>query len=368
MKILQIHQNLEGGGIEAMICHLSNEMVKTNDVTFCSIFEPKPSDVFYQKLLPEVKRISCHKVNRGFSIQEIFAICRIIRQGNYDVVHIHGFFYYFFLAILFNLLSHTRFFYTVHSDALMENSPWDLRVLWLKKLFFKCGFIHAITISKASQDSFTKLYNCKSRLIFNGIKKYETAWQTESLVAKYKFTEHTKVFVHAGRLDVPKNQMVLCKVFQTLIDEGHDVVLLIAGGICLASPEIYENLKPMFNNRIVYLGERNDIPQLMSECDAFCLPSIWEGLPVTLLEALSVECIPICSPVGGIVNVVKNGVNGILSSSSEEKDYLAAVSCFLAMTEPEKAEMKKNCLASFENYRIENTAKQYLDYFKQPKN
>lgn len=48
----------------------------------------------------------------------------------------------------------------------------------------------------------------------------------------------------------------------------------------------------------------------MAHCDAMCLPSIWEGLPVTLLEALSVGCIPICSNVGGIPDVIESGMNG----------------------------------------------------------
>ena len=48
-------------------------------------------------------------------------------------------------------------------------------------------------------------------------------------------------------------------------------------------------------------------------------------MPVTLLEALSVGCIPICSPVGGIVNVVKHGVNGLLSKDSTEEEYYLTV-------------------------------------------
>ena len=44
MKILHIHPSLSDGGIESMICHLSNEMVKTSEVTICTIFAPKASD------------------------------------------------------------------------------------------------------------------------------------------------------------------------------------------------------------------------------------------------------------------------------------------------------------------------------------
>lgn len=52
MKILQIHHSLAGGGVESMVCGLANEMIKTEDVTVCSIFEPKPTDVFWYKIDP----------------------------------------------------------------------------------------------------------------------------------------------------------------------------------------------------------------------------------------------------------------------------------------------------------------------------
>ena len=58
MKILHIHPSMGGGGIEAMICALVNEMSKSNDVTLCTIYSPKKNDVFEQKLSASVHRIS----------------------------------------------------------------------------------------------------------------------------------------------------------------------------------------------------------------------------------------------------------------------------------------------------------------------
>lgn len=362
MKILHIHTKMVSGGIEAIVCNLVNEMSKTDDVTLCTIFQPTEDDVFYRKLDEKVKKITIGKKHFGFSIKEIWKIYRVISQGHYDVVHIHGCFQYYFLAIAL-LHSKVKFIYTIHSDARKENQVWDWRLFKLKKYMFAHRWMWPVTISEASQQSFEELYHCNSHLIFNGIAKNKTEISNNNVIDRLRKSKDTKVFIHAGRISKPKNQLVLCRVFKQLVANGKDVVLVIAG-----SPEekaIYESIKSYFSDRIIYLGERNDIAELMSHADAFCLPSLWEGLPVTLLEALSVGCIPICSPVGGIVNVIESGKNGLLSKDSSESEYLKTVNTFLNMADDEQTLMKESALKSFEKYDIKNCAYQYLKVYSE---
>lgn len=355
MRILHLHTSMSGGGIESIICGLVNELSTNNDVTLATIFKPKKSDIFEKKVDPAVKRITLGKVKPGFSVSEIFRIFRLINRGGYDIVHIHGFFYYYVLSVL---LMHrkVKFFYTIHSDAIMENSPWDRRILWLKKWCFKKRYIHPITISPASKESFAKLYKTNSTLICNGIPR-PIITTTENPLEQYKITPRSKIFVHAGRINVAKNQLVLCKSFSRLIKNGYDAVLLIAGGNY--DYTIMQQIQPYFCDRIVYLGERGDIPTLFSRADAMCLPSVWEGLPVTLLESLSVGCIPICSPVGGIVNVISHGYNGLLSKDSSEDQYYKVLEEYMEMSAEKQNEIRNNCVESFKPYDIKQTAQQY---------
>ena len=98
---------------------------------------------------------------------------------------------------------------------------------------------------------------------------------------------------------------------------------------------------------------------LFSYADAMCLPSIWEGLPVTLLESLSVGCIPICSPVGGIVDVVTHGYNGLLSKDSSEEQYYKVLKEYMDMSDERHKEIRNNCVESFVPYDIKQTVQQY---------
>ena len=79
-----------------------------------------------------------------------------------------------------------------------------------------------------------------------------------------------------------------------------------------------------------------------------------------MLESLAVGCIPICSPVGGIVNVVEDGRNGLLSKSSSEEDYYQTMQRLLAMDADGIARMKQQVRASFQPYHISHTVEKYL--------
>ena len=360
MKILHIHPSMAGGGIEAMICGLVNEMAKTNDVTLCTIFEVNNDNVFERKLSPLVHRKTLGKHKPGFSLKEVFKVYAFIKDGKYDVVHIHGFFYYYAMAV-YLLHDKVKFVYTIHSDASKENSIWDRRFLALKQFAFKHKYIHPVTISQESKRSFTAFYGLDSTLIYNGIPEY-IATNSASKLKEYRKTDKTKLFFHPGRITEAKNQLVLVKAFDKIIKKGNDVVLLIAGS--KQDLQIWASIEPYLSERIIYLGERTDVRDLLAEADAFCLPSIWEGMPVTLLEALSVGCVPICSPVGGIPEVITDGVNGFMSNDSSEESYYNVLCRFLQCRETEMYRIKKNCLESFGKYRIAEVAKSYISVYQ----
>lgn len=350
---------LGSGGVEAMIASLSNEMSKNNQVDILTIFAPKESDLFIKRLDSRVGFHTLGKVTTGISLRYIWKMYRFIRYGNYDVVNIHGFFYYHFLSVLLNH-NRTKYFYTVHSDAVKENNNWDRYLFKLKRFCFKKMWMRPITISETSRVSFERLYKCSSILIHNGVENRRTSdLIIPEIIKLIRINKDTKVFLHAGRISEPKNQLVLCEAFSQIINEGTDVALIIAGPN--QDQSIFDSLKPFFSNpRIHYIGERNDIINLLCYSDAMLLPSLWEGLPVILLESLSVGCVPICSPVGGIVDVIHDGYNGILTKDSTKESIIKSVRDFLAFKENKLSVMRKNALSSFETYDIANTSKEYL--------
>ncbi len=79
------------------------------------------------------------------------------------------------------------------------------------------------------------------------------------------------------------------------------------------------------DNRVVFLGHRNDIPGLLAACDVFVLPSLWEGLPLSILEAMAAKRPVVASRVGGNPEVIADGETGLLVPPASPEALAAAI-------------------------------------------
>ena len=360
MKILHMCESLAiGGGIASFISDITSAQVLHHNVTIGLI--NKQSTECRINIAKDVKVVEFGKSKAGFSIKYPIHIYNYIKKSKFDIVHIHSSFLYYALSVIL-LHKSTKFVYTIHSDAVQENaSRWDRMFFWLKKMCFRLGWMHPVTLSNASKKSFDDLYGMDSKLIPNGIRRCEVQCGT-NLLDQYRYTSNTKVFYHPGRISEAKNQVVLCEAFRQLILDGQDVVLLISG--TKQDVYIYSQLEHYFSDRIVYLGERKDVLELLNEADAMCLPSKWEGMPIVLLEALSVGCLPICAPVGGIPEIIQDGYNGLLASSSNLDDYIESLYRYLSLSKEATAKMKAYAKNTFDEYTIEKCSSKYCQFYE----
>ena len=95
MRILQMHRNLGAGGIEALVFHLSNALAKEHDVTVCTINTPSTADHFFARLDPHIKKETIGMTPGNNPLGTVIKIFRYIRKGHFDIVQLHGFFYFY---------------------------------------------------------------------------------------------------------------------------------------------------------------------------------------------------------------------------------------------------------------------------------
>jgi glycosyltransferase involved in cell wall biosynthesis len=86
-------------------------------------------------------------------------------------------------------------------------------------------------------------------------------------------------------------------------------------------------------DRVRFLGERSDVPDLLAACDVFVLPSLYEGLPISLLEAMAAERPSIATAIGGVDEVVRDGESGLLVPPAEPRAMASALRRLLADAE-----------------------------------
>jgi len=137
-------------------------------------------------------------------------------------------------------------------------------------------------------------------------------------------------FLIAGRLHPEKGYEHLFEAVRLLKDrEGQPFVLLVAGrGPFL---ERYQQRVSALGiaDRVRFLGFRDDLPDLMTSSDLFVLPSVAESFGLVLAEALYLGLAVVASRVGGIPEIVDDGVDGLLVAPGDAQDLAAAMEAFL---------------------------------------
>ncbi len=360
MNILHVHIEMSTyGGIETFIASLANEQAAMgHNVNVLSVFATSGGP--WDRLSPAVQKFTLGKSTEGFSIRYPIGIYKFIRRGQYDVVHVHGYIAYYALAVL-GLHKKIHFVYTLHSDAFQEGNVWDHRLYRLKRFFFRHNWVTPVTISTPSEHSFEEYYGFQANMILNGITLPTLSSQIQ---------RNPNELIIPARISKVKNHLLLVRVVQRLVKEKYPIHLTIAGDV--QDTSIMESFKPFLGPNIEYVGSVDDVTTRMQSAGALCMPSLWEGLPLTILEALSCGCIPVCSPVGGIVEVIKDEYNGFLTTAPLQSDedseelYLTALKRYLDLTEDARAQMRRNAILTAQAFSMTQTAAHYLDLYNQP--
>ena len=111
------------------------------------------------------------------------------------------------------------------------------------------------------------------------------------------------------------------------------------------------------------LGYRSDIQNVMSQCDFIVLSSLWEGLPLTPIEAFSVSKTVVATSVDGTPEIVKNNVNGLLVEP-KNVEQLADKICFLIENKDIRVKLELCAKYTFdEQFSFSKLEENYIQYY-----
>lgn len=368
MKIAQVIIGLSSGGAERLVVDLVNEWSKEgHEVSLITLKDDTihPFGFYKKELSTSVNYINIGIV-KGFTLSQAFQVFREIKKIKPEILHFHlgKTMFYLLLPILF--YRKPKYFETLHNraDKVNQNTVQFL----IKWMIYKMNLVRIFTISKDNQLSFFKTYKQKDAgLIYNGRSKTPPTEFMEGVKEEIKLlkqSENDIVFLHIGRCVEQKNQKMLISTFNNLADKGINYILLIIGE-GFDSKEGIE-LKKMANPRIHFLGTHSNVQDYFYCADAFCLSSIFEGMPITLIEAFSCGTPTISTPTSGAIDIIENEKNGIISNDYTTESFEKALLKFIEIQHTLSRETLKQYYS--EHLSIEKCAQHYYAAFTNESN
>ncbi|MGE7856167.1 MULTISPECIES: glycosyltransferase family 1 protein [Bacillus] len=159
---------------------------------------------------------------------------------------------------------------------------------WYAGAFIAPCATHFLACSRAAAQWLFANRESATKILKNGIECDEFTFNSdirEQVRKELKLHEGVFVLGHVGRFAYPKNHTFLIDIFAQLIEYRPNSILLLVGDgpLRLDMEKKVEKLK--LTDKVKFLGIRSDINRLLQAFDTFVFPSIYEGLPVTLIEA-----------------------------------------------------------------------------------
>lgn len=296
--------SLAPGGAERLSVDLCNSLVSSGeDVTLLTTDDDSVADnAFYKGDLFEDVHYFNLGARSGHSPRALRGIYRSIRQLRPDVVHAHTDLVQLLLPSLF--LRRPHYVHTLHNLAGIVLNNRALMPL-SRSLYRK--LVTPVTISPICSKSYRELYGMDNDvMIVNGRNRSELSPEADAVRNRLNaFKANGRLFVHVARFAPQKNQKVLFEAISFL----EDARLVVIGG---DYPE--DIIRVQRQDRVMFTGPIRNVADYLACSDFFVLSSSYEGLPISLLEALSWGVIPVSTPAGGVVDVIDDGRNGFLAA------------------------------------------------------
>lgn len=321
MKILHIIESLECGGAEKVLINLANEQSKSDNVYICCV---KREGELIGEVSNRIKVLSLNN-REGNDIFLPKKLRTLISENKIDVVHSHNWGLYLDCILSVIISKDVKLVHTVHGPYIpYGNSLMSFIKKYIRKTlevlltYRVCKIITVSNLLSPYVNKHLLIHQNKIITIKNGINNIEPKSE------KYIDNGLTK-FITVGRLTDIKNQKMMIEAFSQSLGENKKLFLEIIGDGELRD-ELEEQVKRLrIEDSVKFLGYRNDIEQLVNKSDIFILSSNYEGISISVLEAMRSSLPIISTDVGGVSETVKDGINGILVEKNNTQEMSDAI-------------------------------------------
>lgn len=358
LNVMHLIVKLPIGGMERM---LYEEVKNYNKDLFnpivCCI---KEGGFFAEKLRED--GIKVHILNRmkthSFDFCAVYEIYKILKKENIHILRTHAYHANLYGRIAGKLAKTPIIVCSYHDMYEQINKPKFHRRLFNFLLYNFCDSIVAVSNRVAKDiERIDKVPKEKIRVIYNGIEIEKFTTNLDKKEARYFFglPEERIIVGTLGRLTTQKGVEYLVRAL-----EGLDISLAIGG-----KGPLEDELKTLAKSLKIdsyFLGaiEPEKVPIFLSSLDIFCFPSLWEGMGVTLVEAMAVGLPIVASDLDPIKEVLGDcGIYFPKKDTSKLKEALIA----LVEDEHKRKTLSKKAKERAKIFSIKNTVAEYENLF-----
>lgn len=310
MKVIQIMPEFGLAGAEIMCENLSSELKKMGiDIVVISMFDFHSA--ITDRLEEQGIRVIYLNKKPGLDLSMIPKMITIFRKEKPDVIHTHRYvMQYAIPAALFGGVK--KRVHTLHNIASKENTEKGQK---LSNLFFHRFHVIPVALSDEVKRTVIERYHLDAGnipVVFNGINLDKCLIKTDYHV------NGTFKFLHIGRFAPAKNHLMFLRSYRKVLEVHPDTHLTLVG-----TGEMEQEIRSAvielgLENHVTFYGITDNVYPLLAETDAFILPSSYEGMPMTLLEAMASALPIVTTEVGGIPDMLINGKEALLQKPTEE--------------------------------------------------
>ena len=221
----------------------------------------------------------------------------------------------------------------IHTDH-ARDFPDKRRYMFAEYVMSKFAY-RVVGVSEhtsANLVNYEKISQAKVMTIWNGIygPQYDIKIDRSKKRQELGIKNNGPIIGLGVRLTEQKGIRYLLQAMPAIINEFPDITLMIAGDGELKSCLQNDAMELGIADNVLFLGSRLDIPELLKLVDVYVLPSLWEGLPMVLLEAMAAGCPIVATEVGGNAQAITEGYNGILIEPRNPQKLAEAVIALLS--------------------------------------
>ena len=246
------------------------------------------------------------------NIKQIHHICR---QHSVDVIHCHLSDAEFIGILAGRLAGVRRILTTVHYPDLLPlrrgaDPRTFLRMLVTRILYSWVNNVVAVSAEVAHQlKSLFAVGPSKLRVTINriDIDRFANVDPLPERRLSLGLLPGDRVLCTVARLMPPKGHAVLLVAMRRMVDDDAAIKLLLVGDGDL-KPRLQQQCRELdLENNVLFLGSRDDVPELLAICEIFVLPSLWEGTSLALLEAMAAKKPIVCTDIPGNEGLLGHG-------------------------------------------------------------